>query len=250
MESADTTENLYSPAANIEKLENVNIKIGDKDYIKYLAEYINMLRILYDVKISNVLDELKKTHIKATMSSAKINGIMNYLKLNPKRLQNYIDSKQYDDIDEEKIDRKFEDEIIHLNTRLRTRALYKELNKIMLDDHDSDYKMVKAMQIEENTNYKKKRQVIDAEKAEEQRIADEKVAREASWAAQAEARKKEVEAAWEADKAEREGAEREKVERAAASSKLGFLGKVFGRSGGTKRKTTTKITSKKRRSKR
>jgi hypothetical protein len=67
MESADTTNKLDSPATNIEKWENVNIKMGDKDYIKYLAEYINKLRILNDVKISNVLDELKKTHIKTTM---------------------------------------------------------------------------------------------------------------------------------------------------------------------------------------
>jgi len=36
MESADTTNKLDSPATNIEKWENVNIKMGDKDYIKYL----------------------------------------------------------------------------------------------------------------------------------------------------------------------------------------------------------------------
>jgi membrane protein involved in colicin uptake len=170
---------------------------------------------------------------------------LNYLKLNPKSLQNYIDSKHDDDIDEEKIDRKFEDEIIHLNTRLRTRALYKELNKIMLDDHDSDYEMVKAMEIEKNTKYKKKRQDIDAKKAEEQRIAEEKKMREASWAAEAEARKKEEEAA-------RDVEEAAKAEKAAADpvkkrSLLSFQNPF--KFGGTKRKTTTKRTSKKRRSK-
>jgi len=246
MESADNIEKLDSPAANIEKWENVNIKMGDKDYLKYLVEYINKLRILYDVKISNVLDELKKTHIKATMSSAKINGIMNYLKLNPKSLQNYIDSKLYDDIDEEKIDRKFEDEIIHFNTMLRTRALYEELNKIKLDDHDSYYEMAKAMQIAENTKYKKKRQDIDAKKAEEQRIAEEKVTREASWAVQAEARKKEMEAAWEAEEAAK--AEKAAAERGQKKSLFSFRNTL--KFGGTKRKTTTKRTSKKRRSKR
>jgi hypothetical protein len=236
MESANT----------IEKWENVNMKMGDKDYLKYLVEYINKLRILYDVKISNVLDELKKTHIKATMSSATIDGIMNYLKLNPKSLQNYIDSEHYDDIDEKKIDRKFEDEIIHFNTMLRTRALYEELNKIKLDDHDSYYEMAKAMQIEENTKYKKKRQDIDAKKAEEQRIAEKKATREASWVAQAEAREKEAKAAWEAEAAARD--EKAAADPVQKRSLFSFRNPI--KFGGTKRKTTTKRTSKKRRSKR
>jgi regulator of protease activity HflC (stomatin/prohibitin superfamily) len=244
---------------NMEDLNSPgNIEMGNKDYLNYLVEYINNLRRSYDIRISNILDELKKTHIKTTMSSAMLDALIQRVNVSTRSLQQaYADNK--DDFDEKKISVKFEDEIINKNDRpFILLPLYKDtkLTNSDLVNHNTYYKRLEQQEKEEKTKYNSKRQVVDAERAEQQRVAERKAQAEADLAAREKAKADEemAEAAeWEAQKAAQR-AERDEAERAAAPpsalSKSGIFGRVFGRGGGTKRKTTTKRTSKKRRSKR